>query len=70
MDYLGNPFGPMPEILVIAEMIDKQKAVCFICGKAASMTFRIKGNDKLIEVGDKSYEARCRKCHFNNLNNL
>jgi len=69
-DFRGEPFGPMPKLLAIAEYIDKLQAICMVCGKAASRTQRLVNgipanySDPTILVGAKeSYEARCRKCH-------
>lgn len=62
LDYKMRPFGPMQKILAYAEFVSKLTAVCFTCGASASFTKRIHGGDATIEVGDSSYEARCRKC--------
>ena len=63
-DFLMRPFKPMPSILAMAEFVTKLSAVCFMCGRSASFTKRIKGSiNTTIEVGDVSYEARCRKCY-------
>ncbi len=62
-DYLTKPFGVMPQLLAIADKVDKLAAVCVICGNAASTTFRKNSGNDLIQVGDKEYEARCRTCH-------
>lgn len=64
-DFQGKPFGVMPQILAIADFVDKQQAVCMVCGKAATMTFRKKSKQTdLVVLGDTDlYEARCRKCH-------
>lgn len=63
-NYLNKPFGVMPQLLAIADKVDKLAAVCVICGDAASNTFRKSGGKNLIQVGDKEYEARCRKCYL------
>lgn len=64
MDYQGKPFGPMPDLLAIAEFVDKLTAVCMVCGAPATRTQRLTESDALVEVGDKGkYEARCRKHH-------
>ncbi|MGB9680176.1 MAG: thymidine kinase [Thermoanaerobacteraceae bacterium] len=70
MDFRGEPFGPTPEIMAIAESVDKLTAICVMCGNPATRTQRLingepaKYNDPIIMVGAKeSYEARCRKCH-------
>ncbi|PJF44857.1 MAG: hypothetical protein CUN55_01910, partial [Phototrophicales bacterium] len=70
MDFRGEPFGPMPHLMTIAEEIIKLHAICMICGNEASHTQRlIDGkpadyDDPVIMVGaSEVYEARCRNCH-------
>lgn len=68
MDFRGQPFGPMPKLLSIAEQVTKLSAVCVICGNPASRTQRISGptgaRAPKVAVGAKEmYEARCRFCH-------
>lgn len=64
MDFMMRPFEPMPNILATSEFITKLTAVCFVCGRAAAFSKRINGSKtKTIEIGDTSYEARCRKCY-------
>ena len=66
MDFKGQPFGPMPKLLAVAEEVTKLSAVCVVCGNAASRTQRtVGGSDaERIAVGAKEmYEARCRFCH-------
>lgn len=68
MDFRGQPFGPMPKLLSVAEEVTKLSAVCMVCGAAASRTQRIAGPSgaqaERIAVGAKEmYEARCRFCH-------
>ena len=63
-DYLRRPFGPMPELLAIAEYVDKMHAVCVRCGAPAHYSQRIAGGTEQLQVGDdESYEARCRRCY-------
>ena len=62
-DFEGQPFGFIPNILAIAEKVDKLTAVCMQCGSAASMSFRKSSSKEIVEIGDKEYEARCRSCH-------
>lgn len=62
-DYLGQPFGPMPQLLAIAESILKLKAVCMVCGGNATKSQRITREKNRIVVGSgEHYEARCRAC--------
>ncbi len=70
-DFRGEPFGPVPKLLAIAEYIDKLQAICMVCGNPASRTQRLvngepaKYSDPTILIGAReSYEARCRKCHI------
>jgi thymidine kinase len=69
-DFRGEPFGPMPLLMALAERVDKFQAICVVCGAAASRTQRLIDNrparydDPIILVGgSESYEARCRDCH-------
>ena len=63
-DYLGRPFGPMPNLLAIAEYITKTMAICMCCGNPANRTERLINDDKRVIVGASDiYEARCRNCH-------
>jgi len=62
-DYLRRPFGPMPSLLCVAEEISKMHAVCVRCSGSAHYSQRISGGDSQVEVGDSSYEARCRACY-------
>ena len=70
-DFRGEPFGPMPQLLAIAEVVDKLHAICVVCGNPASRNQRLIGgkparyDSPTIMVGSASegYEARCRGCH-------
>ena len=69
-DFRGEPFGAMPQLLAIAEVVDKLHAICVICGNPASRNQRLIGgkparyDSPTIMVGSaESYEARCRACH-------
>jgi thymidine kinase len=63
MDYLGKPFGSMPELMAIADYVTKVHAICMVCGDLASHSFRKTVNADLVLLGEKdSYEARCRHC--------
>lgn len=63
MDFKGQPFGSMPELMAIAEYVTKVHAICVCCGNTASRSFRVSGNHHTIELGEKDkYEPRCRTC--------
>ncbi len=68
-DYLGNPFGPIPRLLALAESILKLKAVCQVCGGWATKSQRLTSEIAQVSVGatDK-YEARCRACFDSKMN--
>jgi thymidine kinase len=68
-DFRGEPFGPMPQLMAVAEVVDKLHAICVLCGSPASRTQRLlEGkpahyDSPTIMVGAAdSYEARCRAC--------
>ena len=62
-DYTGRPFGPMPQLLAVAEYITKTHAICVRCGQPANYSQRTFESEERVAVGaaDK-YEARCRMC--------
>ena len=63
MDFRGNPFGPVPELMAIAEIITKLHAVCVKCGNMASYSFRKTPESSRVLLGEKDhYEPRCRVC--------
>ena len=63
MDYLGRPFGPMPDLLATAEYVTKVHAVCVCCGEIATYSYRMVANESQVMLGETdSYEARCRPC--------
>ena len=62
-DYTGKPFDPMPQILAVAEYVDKFLAICMQCGAPANRTQRLTGStDRVVVGGPEEYEARCRRC--------
>ena len=69
-DFRGEPFGAMPQLLAIAEVVDKLHAICVKCGNPASRNQRLisgrpaRYDSPTIMVGSaETYEARCRSCH-------
>jgi thymidine kinase len=63
MDYLGNPFGQMPNLLAIADYITKLHAICVVCGNIANISYRKNNQEGQVLVGEKDiYEPRCRIC--------
>ncbi|MGX9372898.1 thymidine kinase [Mycoplasma sp. 3398] len=64
-DYRRQPFGPMPNLMAIAETITKLHAICVICQNVATTSYRKIKNKSLNLLGNyNEYEARCRKCHL------
>ena len=69
MDYLGRPFGPMPELLAVAEYITKVHAICPHCGNLATHSYRLSNEKDQVVLGEKDkYEPRCRICY--NMGNI
>ena len=70
LDFRGEPFGPVPALLALAERVDKLEAICVVCGEPGTRTQRIVNgtpadyDDPIIVIGaQEAYEARCRTCH-------
>lgn len=64
MDFRGEPFGPMPKLLAVAEYITKVHAICSHCGNLATHSYRLAGTQATVVLGEKDlYEARCRNCY-------
>jgi thymidine kinase len=62
-DYTGRPFDPMPQLLAIAEYVDKMLAICMRCGAPANRSQRlVDSRDRVVVGGAQHYEARCRRC--------
>jgi thymidine kinase len=69
-DFRGEPFGAMPRLLAVAEVIDKLHAICVRCGDPACRNQRLidgrparYDSPTIMVGGSESYEARCRHCH-------
>ncbi len=62
-DYRGRPFEPMPQLMAVAEYVDKTLAICLKCGAPANRSQRIvHATDRVVVGGANQYEARCRRC--------
>lgn len=63
-DFLGKPFGPMPDLLAVAEDVQKVHAICVKCGSLANHSHRLSKNHELVVLGEKDlYEPLCRNCY-------
>ena len=63
LDFKGNPFGPVPQLLAVAEYIARLHAICVKCGSLASYSYRVNESQSQVLIGEKDYyEARCREC--------
>ena len=68
MDYEGRPFGPMPNLLAVAEFVTKVHAICAQTGELASFSFRLSENEQQVMLGEKNeYEARSRKAFMDGM---
>ncbi|MGD9840532.1 MAG: thymidine kinase [Candidatus Bipolaricaulis sp.] len=69
LNFRGEPFGPMPELLALADEAVKLSAVCTVCGQPATRSQRLvagkpaTGGPEVLIGGLESYEPRCRE-HF------
>ncbi len=63
MDYMGKPFGCMPQLMAVAEYVTKVHAICMVCGEVASHSYRLSPSNERVLLGETDlYEARCRRC--------
>lgn len=64
MDFKGTPFGPMPQLMAIAEYVSKVHAVCVNCGKLAQFSHRLVAHTEQVLVGAiEKYQPLCRSCY-------
>ena len=64
LDYRGIPFGPMPNLMAVAEYVTKVHAICPHCGNLATHSYRLTDETDTVVVGEKDkYEPRCRMCY-------
>ena len=69
MDYLGHPFGPMPNLMAIAEYVTKVHAICSETGNIANYSYRKKKEDSIILIGEEDeYKALSREMFFKKMN--
>jgi thymidine kinase len=62
MDFEGKPFGPMPNLLAVAEFVTKVHAICMQTGELASFSYRLDDDSSKVLLGEKDkYEARSRR---------
>lgn len=63
MDFRGEPFGPMPSLLAIADEVTKVHAICVKCGALAYASHRLVRAEQQVLLGEKTeYEPLCRHC--------
>ena len=69
MDFMGEPFGPMPALLAIAEYVTKVHAICMRCGNLAQYSHRKSNEEQVVLLGEKNiYEPLCRSCYNKAMN--
>lgn len=65
MDYKGNPFGPMPDLMAVSDFVTKVHAICVRCGNIAQFSHRLSENEQVVLLGEKDiYEPLCRTCYL------
>lgn len=64
MDFKGEPFGPIPELMAVADHVDKVHAICVKCGNVAQFSHRLSNKEQVVLLGEKDvYEPLCRGCY-------
>jgi thymidine kinase len=65
MDFKGNPFGPMPELMAVSDFVTKVHAICVRCGNIAQFSHRLSEKEQVVLLGEKDiYEPLCRTCYL------
>ncbi len=67
MDYKGNPFGPMPNLMAIAEYVTKLHAICAKSGNLANHSYRISNDKSLVHLGQKESYIPLSRVEFQKL---
>ena len=68
MDFKGNPFGPMPNLMATAEYVTKVHAVCTKTGNLAQYSFRKAKSDDLVLLGEvDEYEPLSRAAYYKSM---
>ncbi len=63
-DFMGNPFGPIPALMAVAEEVQKVHAICVKCGSPANHSHRLSKSNELVVLGETDiYEPLCRHCY-------
>ena len=63
MDFKGVPFGPIPNLMAVADHVTKVHAICVNCGSIAQFSHRLSNTEQLVLLGEKDiYEPLCRNC--------
>jgi thymidine kinase len=71
MDFRGQPFGPIPSIMSLAEYVTKVHAICIECGNLAHYSHRLVEDDSLVLLGETDrYVPLCRKCFLTKTNKI
>ena len=69
MDYLGNPFGPMPNLMAVSEYVTKVHAVCKKSGNIANYSYRKNKKKDIVVIGEKDkYEPLSRSVFYKKMN--
>ena len=64
MDFKGEPFGPIPGLMAVADYITKVHAICVRCGSIAQFSHRLSEKEQVVLLGEKDiYEPLCRSCY-------
>ena len=65
MDFRGDPFGPIPGLMAVADFVTKVHAVCVRCGSNAQFSHRLTEKEQVVLLGEKDiYEPLCRRCYL------
>ncbi|MCO4823128.1 MAG: thymidine kinase [Flavobacteriaceae bacterium] len=68
MDFKGNPFGPMPNLMATAEYVTKVHAICTRTGNLAQYSYRKAKSNDLVLLGEvDEYEPLSRAAYYKSM---
>ncbi len=68
MDFMGKPFGPMPNLMAVAEFVTKVHAICVETGNLANYSHRISDSNELVVLGEKNVYRPLSREAFKKIN--
>jgi len=69
MDFAGKPFGPMPQLMAVAEFVTKVHAICVRTGELAHYSHRLEAEQGTILLGSQNEYEPVSRAVFTQIQN-